>query len=323
MAAALFLLGAARALGSGPLESWYVDTVRKDDEEAGIAAGISHAHAAEALSLGVGAVIGGLLPVISANVWSPSGSPETTALIALSAPFLVATVMLVGHAIAVVALLARDRPAKRPTTSRPTVLGTVRSGLRITASSRGLRRLMGFAGLLGMLLAGVELISPGAVSGLLDNDGQGSAAYGILVSAAFGASALGSMLSPMIAGRFASLPQAAALVTAAAALCTLAVAVPILGVAGSAFVLVYLLLGVTGPIAAELIHDRIGSAERSTVLSIESLVLQLGGVVSSIGLGGLVSRAGLLAGYAVLAVVLVLAAVLIRRVPVDEPWASG
>jgi MFS family permease len=319
IAAALFLLGAARALGSGPLESWYVDTVRKDDEQASITAGISRAQAAEALSLGVGAVIGGLLPAVSANVWPLSGAPTSTPLIALSVPFLVAAAMLVAHAIAVMALITRDRPAHTPRESRPTVLSTVSSGLRIAGSHRGLRLVLAYTGLLGILLAGVELISPGTIAGLLEVPSQGSAAYGILVSAAFGASALGAMLSPRVALRFSSQPRAAGLVTAVAAVCVLAIAVPTLGAAGSAFILVYLLLGVTGPMAAELIHDRVGPAERSTILSIESLVLQLGGVVSSIVVGGLVARAGTAAGYALLAFVLLVAAALIRRVPVTSP----
>ena len=53
----------------------------------------------------------------------------------------------------------------------------------------GIGLVLAYTGLLGTLLAGVELISPGTISGLLDDASQGSAAYGILVSAAFGASA--------------------------------------------------------------------------------------------------------------------------------------
>ena len=59
------------------------------------------------------------------------------------------------------------------------------------------------------------------------------------------------------------------------------------------------------------------------MLSIESLVLQLGGAASAILVGGLVSRAGLVVGFAFLAVVLLVAAALVRRVPVERATARG
>jgi MFS family permease len=55
---AMVLLGTGRALGSGPLEAWYVDAVRGPDPDADIGTGISRAQAVEAISLGVGALVG-------------------------------------------------------------------------------------------------------------------------------------------------------------------------------------------------------------------------------------------------------------------------
>jgi MFS family permease len=323
LAVAMILLGTARALGSGPLEAWYVDSVRLDDSEAAIGSGISRAHAAEAIALGVGAVIGGFVPGMATSLWPGLGASEPTRVVALSVPVMLAAGMLLAHAVAALALLGPDRGSREEAgTSRPSVLGTVGNGLRLAAAHPGLRRLMGYAALLGMLLAGIELISPGTFAVLLGGEDAGSAGYGLLVSAGFGASALGAMLSGRIAGRFRSVPSAAAICTVLAGAAALAVGVPLLGVAGTAYVLVYLLIGVTGPMVAELIHDRVGSSERSTVLSIESLVLQVGGVVSAVAVGGLVTRAGLVAGYAVLALVMLAAAVLVSRVPAVDRAAT-
>ncbi len=323
LAMAMALLGAARALGSGPLEAWYVDAVRRHEPDADIATGISRGQAAEAIALAVGAIVGGFLPSAAAAVWPQLSEPGSTTVIALSVPFLLAAAMLVVHAVAAVWLLDAI-PRQREHSEPPaTVFGTVRAGVGLAVRHPGLRRLMGYAALLGVLLSGVELISPGTFVGLLGGEDKGAAAYGILVSAGFGASALGAMMSPSITRRFGSVPTAAAAITVVAAAAVLTIAVPVFGLAGAGYVLLYLLIGVTGPMLAQLLHDRVASSERSTMLSIESLVLQLGGAASAILVGGLVSRAGLVVGFAFLAVVLLVAAALVRRVPVERATARG
>ena len=55
------VLGAARAPSSGPVESWFVDSMRGADH-ALIESGLARGQIAESLGLGVGSVIGGLLP---------------------------------------------------------------------------------------------------------------------------------------------------------------------------------------------------------------------------------------------------------------------
>jgi predicted MFS family arabinose efflux permease len=99
-------------------------------------------------------------------------------------------------------------------------------------------------------------------------------------------------------------------------------------VAGAAFVTFYLVLGATGPVLAGLLHDRIDSAHRSTVLSVESLALQLGGISASLLLGGLVTATGVLTGYVVIALVCLVGAVVLRGIhspvaPTPQPSAAG
>ena len=63
--AVMAFAGVARALQSGPLEAWYVDSVRVADPEADVRRGISRAWAVEAAALATGAIIGGLLPTLA------------------------------------------------------------------------------------------------------------------------------------------------------------------------------------------------------------------------------------------------------------------
>ena len=71
------------------------------------------------------------------------------------------------------------------------VPGTVRDGVRLGVGDPLLRRLMVRAGLLGVVLAGIELLAPGTFAALLGGEAQASRAYGIFAAAAFGASAAG------------------------------------------------------------------------------------------------------------------------------------
>ncbi|MEO7260485.1 MAG: MFS transporter [Jatrophihabitantaceae bacterium] len=60
--AGMLLLAVGRALDSGPVEAWYVDTVHELDPSADVAPGLGKLVAAEGGGLALGAVVGGLLP---------------------------------------------------------------------------------------------------------------------------------------------------------------------------------------------------------------------------------------------------------------------
>lgn len=335
MLVAVLLLGAGRSLASGPLEAWYVDAVRRHDRDAEITSGIARAQAVEAVALGLGALAGGLLPSLVAPAWGApvvAGSP----LIPLSVPFLASAAMLLVHAAAVVALVgepsrpgaqhagsaeqAADRAAgsddgREPAgRRRATVTGTVVQGLRTALGTADLRRLIGYGAILGVAVGGVELISPVAFSALLGGPERAGAAYGLLVSLGFAAAALGAAIAPRVAGRFATDRAAATWTGLVAAPLLLLISAPVLGAAGGAYLALYLVLGVNGPVLAGLLHDRVDSGHRSTVLSVESLVMQVGGVTASLVVGGLVATTSTGLGYLVMAVALAVGALLLRGV---------
>ena len=92
--------GVARALDSGPLEAWYVDTVHATDPGADVTPGLSRAGAADGLGLASGAVLGGVTPLLVG-----SGSA------ALAVPLLVATASTLVSLVAVVVLVVPLRTA--------------------------------------------------------------------------------------------------------------------------------------------------------------------------------------------------------------------
>jgi MFS family permease len=333
MLVAVLLLGVGRSLASGPLEAWYVDAVRRHDRDAEITSGIARAQAVEAVALGAGALAGGLLPGLVAPAWA-GGVMADSPVIPLSVPFLASAAMLLVHAVAVVVLVVEPSrsaaqhpgsgqatdPAAAPAIARgsadrrATVVGTVVQGMRTALGSADLRRLIGYGAILGVAMGGVELISPVAFSTLLGGPERAGAAYGLLVSLGFAAAALGAAVAPRVAGRFATDRAAATWIGLAAAPLMLLISAPVLGAAGGAFLALYLVLGVNGPVLAGLLHDRVDSGHRSTVLSVESLVMQVGGVTASLVVGGLVATTSTGLGYLVMAVALAVGALLLRGI---------
>lgn len=277
-------LGAARALSSGPVEAWFVDAshaLGHNDVESGLARG----QMSEALALGGGAVIGGLLPNVGDLPVNGSG------LIGLSVPFLVASAMALAYAVVAWLLLTGDRA------SGSGVGRTVGTAAKVAFGQAPVRRLMVVAVCLGVILSGVELISPDRVSQLVGSAGSASAIFGVLTASAFVVSAGGAWVSTRIPGRRVWVGAMAYLVIGVLAL---GLALPVLGAAALTYLGVYLCIGVQGPVTASLLHARIESGVRSTVMSVESLALQAGGAVASIMVGWAVTNLGLVSGLGIL-----------------------
>jgi MFS family permease len=318
-ALALMLGAVGRALGSGPLDAWYVDATHAVDPEASVRQGLSRGQAAEALALGLGAVIGAFLPAICLSIWPSLASGPV---IGLSVPLLVGAAMTAANGVVIVFVVHERRPAWIG--GRAIAGGvpeTVRSGLRLGLGDPMLRRLLVRAALLGVVLAGIELLAPGTFAGLLGGEEQASRAYGVFAAAGFAANAAGSSLAPAFARRLGG-ARAAALASFAGGAALLLVASPFLAIVGAAYVAFYLLLGVGGPLTSELLHGRVAAAQRTTLLSVESLALQVGGVVANLTLGAVVVATSLGWGFACIAVAMVAGGALLLTRPFRQPAAG-
>ncbi len=291
LALALAALGLGRALSSGPLDSWYVEGARALDPELPIDQGLAGGQAAGALALGLGALVGGALPGWVA--WPAAGAGP----VATSAPFLAAVALTLVSGAAALRWLPRrpPRPASAEAERRGLVAqtgATIRDGLRLARATAMLRRLIAVSLILGVLLSGVELLSPGIVADLSGGTTEGAAAYGVLAALGFAVSAAGALLGPrLVRGRLGR-PAVAAAAYLGAAVAVLALAAPVLAAVGAGYLVVYLLIGVQGPLTAALLHDEVPDATRSTMVSMESLALMAGGVAASAGLGAAAAAFG-------------------------------
>jgi len=313
--AVMALAGIARALQSGPLEAWYVDSVRAADPEADVRGGISRAWALEAAALATGAVIGGLLPSLA------DGLPAGGLLIPLSIPWLVAAVLQGLGLIAVLLLMVEPPNGAHAPVSRiiRDVPSTVASGLRLAGGDRTIRLVLGATAAFGFALSALETVAPVQFASLLGGEERASGAYGVLVTLAFFGTSLGSAGAPRAAARIGSGPRTAAFVTAlmAAALAGMATGASFLVVA-ALYVAFYLFAGLMGPLNNETLHQRVEADQRATLLSVVSLAQMSGGLVSNL-LVPAIAAVSFGLGWAVAAGIVLVGAVLLGMLPRTIP----
>ncbi|QNE79546.1 MFS transporter [Streptomyces finlayi] len=326
----MVLMGAARALSSGPAESWYVDTVQaQSGPDAELRAGLARGSAASSAALAVGTLLGGALPWLLGLVPGLGTDLRTYTsglVLLLSVPALLGVVVELVFVLYVLGSL--PEPSRAQATPRGVLRGvpaTIADGLRLGTRDVLIRRILLSAGAAGTALATIELLTPGRAAELTGAADSGAVLFAGLASAGFVCSALGSHLAPFVA-RLAGSGERAVLTGLAAgatgllllgATVTSSGAVPVALAAGG-YGLVYLGLGAAGPSESELLHRRVGASGRATALSVQSLSLQLVGAAAGLAVG--VLPAGPLP-WLLGAVALLVGALLWTRgaAPADEP----
>lgn len=302
-----------RALGSGPVEAWYVDTVTALDPDVDVARGLGWQGAADGGGLALGAALAGVLP-------AALGADGDQALVV---PVVAAIVLDVVMVAAAVALVREHRPARTGTASAALVAGlravpvTVADAVRLAAGDRVLRVALGVTALGGTAIATVELLGPPRFADLAGGREDGATALGVVLAAGFAAAALGSVAAAP-ARRLARGSTRAACAIAALAgaggLGGLAWSADV-APAGAAVVLFFLAHGVVWPLLSAASHARVRSEHRSTTVSAMSLALMLGALPGTLLLPRVADVSGLPAALTVAAAVAALSAVLCLQLP--------
>jgi hypothetical protein len=241
----------------------------------------------------VGAVLGGVLPLLV----------DRSGAAALAVPLLLAAALGVVHVVAVLLLVV---PVRRPETSGISAMragvrevpSVISATLRLVLHDRLLRLLLIAAFLVGVVLTSLELLGPLHFAELAGSPEAGSAAFGIVTAVSFAAAAAGSLLAPALGRAMGGSVARASVVTAVlAAVAVAAFALsPGVVLAACAYSLFYLFNAASSPLRQQLLHDQTTAAQRSTTLSAKSLALMLGGLLGSLLLPRLADGAGLPAG---------------------------
>jgi sugar phosphate permease len=309
-------LAAGRALISGALEAWYVDSLRALDPVAPLARGLSRGTAAEGLAMALGALSGGALVSIS--------DPSNVAAGALSGYGLAA---LAGSGVALVylaAVAALVHETPRAGALHDAGHGIVQRVRLVFATARAeaaasltVRVILTTGAAFGFALSAVELLWQPHLADLIGRSRDHGFAFGAIAAGSMVAVAVGAAASPSLRHRLGLR------VGYLAALGLVALCTALLGEPGPAalfvalYLITYLSYGLVEPMHVELLNDAVGSDARATLISGESLAAQGGALVANLGVGVLAAAEGTATAWAVagalLAVVGVLVAAPLRR----------
>ena len=308
--ASVAALGTGRALISGALEAWYVDSLRALDPSAPLARGLSRGTAAEALALGLGALVGGAIVSLA--------DPSEVADGALAGYGLAA---LVGAAAALVYLAAVAALVHEPaheghlqdaghSAARRIriVFATARAEI---AASITVRVIFATAVAFGFAMSAVELLWQPHLAQELGGGARHGFQFGALAAGSMVAVAVGAALSPWLRGSLGL--RGGYLV----ALGFVAVSTALLGAPSvplgfvALYLATYLSYGFVEPMHVELLNEAVGSEARATLISGESLAAQGGALVANLSVGALAAAEGTATAWALAGVLLAVTGLLV------------
>jgi MFS family permease len=266
---AAVLTGVFRALDSGPLEAWFVDTVHATEPEADV----DGALAAQGTVLGVAIAFGAL---ISGGLiwWHP-----VTAHSALWLPVLCSVVLSAVHLVMVLLLLKEPRGVAhldasglgRALASAKEAPTIVRDGLGLVRSNVVLRGLMLAEVAWSIAMVVFEMFQPVRLAELLGSEEAAGAWMGPIAAGGWAIFAAGSALAGLTSKRLGVSRTAilGRLLNSIGAIVMGLVAGPVALVIAYAFT--YSMHGFLGPMHAALLHRVAEARNRATILSINSM----------------------------------------------------
>jgi MFS family permease len=306
------LRGVARALSSGPVEAWYVDQVPAEDA-AELTRGLSLGVMASSVALTAGTVAGALIP-FGLDV-------------SLAVPVLIAAG---ADALRLVVTLVAMPEAKYEASSLRSILrgvpSTIASGARLAVRNLALTRILMVSAGLGVALAVIELLTPAWMAELAGSAERGVLAYGLVAAVGFAADALGSSVSMPLLRRLGSVRAVCRTgycvsVLALAGMAAASAMTGLLGIlaAAVAYLLMFVGLGMAAGPLSQLLHSQVTAAERATVVSVQSLLLQSAGALGAVALGYLAVVTSPLVAFLLAAIALAVPA---ARMVVPDPVPS-
>ena len=295
------LQGVYRALDSGPLDAWYVDTAQAADPHADIERGLAHGGVVLGLAISAGSFASGGLVAIG-----PVAGVD-----ALVLPLLASLALELVHLTAVAVLMTESRPVRpaaagRALRSTPAVIG---DAIALVRSSTVLAALVAVEFLWGFGMVAFETFTPARLSEVLQDADRAAALLGPAGAAAWLLAAAGALTAPALARRLGAARAGAVLrIVQGLTVVGIGLATGPIGLL-AAYLATMVVHGAANPVHQGMLHRAVlGPSSRATVISANSLTAQTGGALGGIALGALADAASLTTATLVGAAVLALAA---------------
>lgn len=299
-------MGIYRALDSGPLEAWFVDTVHLTTP----GAEVGQALARQGTIVGV-AIAGGSLLSGGLIAWHPFAEYSAIAL-----PIVVSVAFGIAHFVLTLVLVhephdttgsSRPRQALDSARETPRVIG---DGLSMLRHNRILAGVVGVELFWVVGMTVFESMLPIRMAEMLGSTTDAGALLGPVAAGGWAVFAVGSTVAGWVMRRWGVVRAA----IAARVLNGLGAAVMglMLGPVGlvTAYFVTYMLHGVGGAPHTTLLHREASARNRATVLSINSMVMFAGGAVAGPAIGWLAQTTSVQTAMVAAGLVSVLGAVL-------------
>lgn len=315
LALSFAFIGFGRALRSGTLDAWFVETFKATAPNVDVQPALAKAQWANAMGLAVGAVLGGLLP----DALGATGLRHGISIYDVS--YAASFVVMVGVLIYTVFAMAEEPRPLNPNALKQgfaKIPSVIAEASILALRHPTLSILLAALALFLMATNPVEVIWPTFAKPMLNAD-YANTAIGALTAGYFFAIAFGASLSPHISRMFRRRHS----VTLAAIFACLAVVQVALamqgGIAGfvSVFLLYSIILGASETPASSILHRCVEDRQRSTMLSLRSLMQQLGAAIGLVVAGAVAeiysTPTAWMVGAVFLLMAMILTLVLVKR----------
>ena len=283
---AYVLYGIGRALSSGALEAWFVDSLQLHDPDIDLQPYLARAGVFTLLALGVGTLAGSALPSLFSSL-PPDGS---TFLTPLSVPILISIGVKIMLLVCTLLLVHENRSKFTETgiwAGFRRVPGIVQEGIMLSRRSPVILLLFGASVSGGLAISSLESFWQPYFADFLRSALINSYIFGILMAGNFAFGMLGNLaatpLTKLFAGRYALVSMIFQGLWGVS-LFLLAWSTGLYLAAGF-FWLAYFNMGVRNSPHETLLNNEIPANQRSAMLSISSLAFYAGGMIGGALLG--------------------------------------
>ena len=315
LALSFAFIGFGRALRSGTLDAWFVETFKAAAPDVDVQPALAKAQWANAMGLAIGAVVGGLLPDVLGSVAERVSFSIYDVSYAASFAVMLGVFVFTQFAIVEPARPINMAALGRGFASVPTV---IKDASLLALKRPTLSILLAALAFFLMATNPVEVLWPTHAKPMLNAD-YANTVIGLVTAIYFFAIALGAFLSPYI-NRMFRRQHAMTLAASFALLAGIQIALAVQGgIVGfvTVFILYSVILGVIETPASSILHRCVEDRQRSTMLSLRSLIQQTGAVLGLVIAGALAEAYSTPIAWSVGSVFLVtavaLAVVLARR----------
>jgi MFS family permease len=285
LALSFAFIGFGRALRSGTLDAWFVETFKANAPNVDVQPALAKAQWANAMGLAVGAVLGGILPDALGSVVQKYGFSIYD--VSYAASFAV----MVGVLIYTMLAITEEPRARNPGAIKQgfaNIPSVIKQAGRLALKHPTLSLLLTALAFFLMATNPIEVIWPTHAKPMLDQ-GYANTAIGALTACYFFSVAFGASLAPRISRMF-NRRHAVTLAAIFACLAFVQVALAMqdeIGWFAGVFIVYSILLGASETPASSILHKCVDDRQRSTILSLRSLIQQLGAALGLVLVGAI------------------------------------